>query len=541
VLRLAVPKRHAATEKRSFPDLTPVAGGDWSPGWDAYEGGPDLVSSISRGELRRVVWSALPGDDPMLLLARAAAAAAAAGRGALLCVPDHRDVARLSAALDQVVGADRHVVLTADLGPSTRYGAFLRVLRGQARIAIGTRAAAFAPVQDLGLLAIWDDGDDLYAEPRAPYPHTREVLLQRSLDEDVTVVVGGFARTVEAAHLVSTGWASQVVGARDTVRHRAPRVSVSGATDAELARDPFARAARIPSVVHAVIGEGLAHGPVLVQTPRLGYVPGLVCETCRAPARCPRCSGPLRSLGGHRPPACSWCGDEADGWACASCGGRGLRAVVVGEERTAEELGRAFPRHQVIRSSGARVLDVVADRPALVIATPGAEPLAAAGYAAVVILDTWLPLSRPSLRSAEEALRRWFNAAALARPVEGRVAVVGEASLAVIQALVRWDPAGFASREAEERISAHLPPASRVALVSGAQAAVVEAIADLDLPPGAEVLGPVEGEPGQTRVVVRAPRRYGPQLSRVLVEMQGVRAAKRRTSVRVQVDPPDLT
>jgi primosomal protein N' (replication factor Y) len=159
----------------------------------------------------------------------------------------------------------------------------------------------------------------------------------------------------------------------------------------------------------------------------------------------------------------------------------------------------------------------------------------------VVILDTWLPLSRPSLRSAEEALRRWFNAAALARPVEGRVAVVGEASLAVIQALVRWDPAGFASREAEERISAHLPPASRVALVSGAQAAVVEAIADLDLPPGAEVLGPVEGEPGQTRVVVRAPRRYGPQLSRVLVEMQGVRAAKRRTSVRVQVDPPDLT
>ncbi len=128
-------------------------------------------------------------------------------------------------------------------------------------------------MRDLGLLAIWDDGDDLYAEPRAPYPHTREVLLQRSQDEGVSVLVAGFARTVEAGHLVASGWADEMAAPRDSVRARAPRVSVSGATDTELARDPFARAARIPSTVHAAIGEGLEHGPVLVQTPRLGLRP----------------------------------------------------------------------------------------------------------------------------------------------------------------------------------------------------------------------------------------------------------------------------
>ena len=52
--------------------------------------------------------------------------------------------------------------------------------RGTRRIVVGTRAAAFAPVHDLGLAAIWDDGDDLHAEPRAPYPHAREVLLTRA-------------------------------------------------------------------------------------------------------------------------------------------------------------------------------------------------------------------------------------------------------------------------------------------------------------------------------------------------------------------------
>ena len=46
-----------------------------------------------------------------------------------------------------------------------------------------SRAAAFAPVRDLGLVAWWGDGDDLLDEPRAPYPHVREVLLARAADE----------------------------------------------------------------------------------------------------------------------------------------------------------------------------------------------------------------------------------------------------------------------------------------------------------------------------------------------------------------------
>ncbi len=81
-----------------------------------------------------------------------------------------------------------------------------------------------------------------------------------------------------------------------------------------------------------------------------------------------------------------------------------LRAVVTGERRTAEELARAFPGVAVRTSSGAGVLASVPATPALVIATPGAEPTADEGYAAAVLLDAWALLARPSLRAAEEAL-----------------------------------------------------------------------------------------------------------------------------------------
>jgi primosomal protein N' (replication factor Y) len=499
------------------------------------------------------VWSALPGDRWPSLLAQAAAATCASGRGTLLCVPDHRDVARLDAALTEILGgAGRHVVLTADLGPAQRYRAFLAVARGAVKVVVGTRAAAFAPVHDLGLVAIWDDGDDLYAEPRAPYSHTREVLLLRAQEERCAALLGGFARTVEAEYLLRTGWAGEVAADRGTLRAASPQVAITGATDRELERDPHARTVRLPRTAFDAIRDAVAHGPVLLQTPRQGYAVVLACDTCRTPARCPACSGPLRLVAPHQPPSCRWCGTEQPAWACPECGGRGLRAPVLGERRTAEEIGRAFPQVPVRTSGGDRVLATVGPEPALVVATPGAEPVAEGGYGAVVLLDTWLMLARPGLRTAEESLRRWLAAAALARPADlgGRVVAVGEPSDPALQALVRWDPAGFARRELEDRQSAHLPPASRLATLTGPEPDLVEALAALTLPSGAEVLGPVpvaaapaaEPSPGppQLRVVVRVPRPAGAALSRTLVELLGVRAARKLPAVRVQVDPVEL-
>jgi primosomal protein N' (replication factor Y) len=215
---------------------------------------------------------------------------------------------------------------------------------------------------------------------------------------------------------------------------------------------------------------------------------------------------------------------------------------VLGDARTAEELGRAFPGVTVRTSSGERVLSDVGAEPHIVVATPGAEPVAAGGYAAVVLLDTWLLLSRVDLRAEEEALRRWANAAALVRP-GGRVVAVGDPGHPALQALVRWDPAGFAARESAERAGAHLPPVSRLATISGDPGAVDDALTLLAAPADAEVLGPVPlggDESGAVRVVVRVPRAHATALSAALLELQRVRSARKLDPVRVQVDPPTL-
>ena len=550
VLRLAVPPRHATVEKQASPPFRGinVDGSAAASAWSTYTNGSAFIRHLASGENPRTVWSAVPGADWPLLLAHAAAVTAGSGRGVILSVPDGKDVARLDAALSGLLGSGAHVVLTADQGPAERYRAFLAVSRGSVKVVIGTRAAAFAPVHELGLVAIWDDGDDLYSEPRAPYPHTREVLLQRVEEQSTAVLLGGFARTVEAQYLLVTGWARPVVADRATLRDVAAPVAITGSTDQELSRDPRARSARLPKTAFDAIREALRSGPVLLQAPRQGYATSLACDRCRTPARCPRCTGPLLISLAHRPPTCRWCAHQEHAWSCAECGGRGLRAPVLGDRRTAEEIGRAFPAVTVRTSSGDKVLAEVPDRPSIVVATPGAEPVAESGYACVVLLDTWLMLSRTDLRTTEESLRRWMNAAALARPAGrgGRVVAVGESREPVLQALLRWDPAGFAEREMEDRRSARLPPASRLATVTGEPDAVTAALTALRLPEGAELMGPVpvaatagEGQ-SEVRALVSVPRRLGAELARALVEMQGVRSAKKMAAVRVQVDPVGL-
>jgi primosomal protein N' (replication factor Y) len=115
--------------------------------------------------------------------------------------------------------------------------------------------------------------------------------------------------------------------------------------------------------------------------------------------------------------------------------------------------------------------------------------------------------------------------------------VVGDPAQPVVQALVRWDPSGFARREAESRAGAHLPPASRLATITGEAGAVDEALTLLERPVGCEVLGPVPVGDDQVRAVVRAPRAQAVALSRALGEVLRVRSARKLDPVRIQVDP----
>lgn len=555
VLRLAIPPRHAKVEGEAVAELGPLACAEFDGApWGAYDQGRQFLGALREGRAARAVWQALPGETWSDRLAEAAATVVDSGRAALAVVPDQRDVDALYESALRYVDPTRVVALSAGLGPAQRYRRWLAALRGHARFVIGTRSAVFAPVAALGLVIVWDDGDDSLAEPRAPYPHAREVAMLRAHQLRCAALIGGHARTAEAQALVRSGWAHDLVAARSVVRARAPRVTALEDSAFAQERDAAAYTARLPTMALDAARAALAaQRPVLVQVPRRGYVPALACGKCRTVARCRHCTGPMslpdRDTAGA---VCRWCGRAETVLRCARCGSGAVRAVVVGARRTAEELGRAFPGTTILTSGGDAVVTEVPAQPAVVVATPGAEPRVSGGYGAALLLDGWALLGRQDLRASEDALRRWMAAATLVRDRNdgGVVAVVAESAIPTVQALIRWDPVGHAESELDSRAEVGLPPAVHLAAIDGAPEAVAALLGAAQLPDQADVLGPVElpagarrpasnsGDGVVSRMLIRVPRTRGLELAAALRRATGVLSARRdQQPVRVQLDP----
>jgi len=530
IVRLAVPNRQVRVEKayiaaEESPPLEPLA-----PPTRIHGYGDGVVETAIAARQRLaidavpLVAEVEPGvwvGEWAVTMAATAAATLAGGATAILAVPDYRDQEQLAAALAAILPARRIIRLDAKQSNPDRYRAFLRCLGDDPVVIIGNRSVVYAPAANLGLIAIWDDGDPLHSEPLSPYVHARDAALVRQEQQGCALVFIGHARSTEVERLVEVGWVHSLSPQPAVL----PKVVPTAQQSSE---DRLAAQARIPSTAWRAARAALESGPVLVQVARPGYAPRLACADCKRSARCMKCEGPLGQKSSRSTPACNWCGALAVEWKCANCEGERLRFVGSGAGRTAEDLGRAFPGVRIIVADGERPILTVGAEPALVIATRGAEPIAAGGYRAVLLLDGESMVARESLRVAEDCLRWWSNAAALAAR-RAPIVLVGVGG-ALASAFVTWRQADFARSELADRRALRFPPAVRVATVTGTVQAVSDAIAGVNVA-GPDILGPVDVDGGGVRTIVRFDYAQGAEIAAGLRAEVVKSAANRRRAL----------
>ncbi|GAA2024311.1 primosomal protein N' [Agromyces tropicus] len=548
VLRLAIPPRYVRAERAwraAEPDPGPLP---TAPGpVEGYEPGR-VERGIDAGERMALAADARPVrlssgtwvGGWARTVAQAAAHALAQDRSTVVAVPDYRDQEQLEAALADLVDPRRVLRTDARQTGPARYRAFLDATGDAARVVIGNRSTVYAPAARLGLVVVVDDGDALQSEPLAPGVHSRDAALVRQEQSGAALVLLAHSRSVDVQRLVGLGWVHDVPlrrGAR-------PKVVLT-----EQQAAPESGGARIPSAAWREAQAAVVEGPVLVQVARPGHTPMLVCDRCREPARCAACGGALAVPRAGGTPACTLCGTRASGWRCPVCEGTSLRAAVVGATRTAEELGRAFPRARVVVSDGERPIVRVGHEPQLIVATRGAEPLADGGYRAVLLLDGERMLLRESLRVAEDCLRWWSNAAALAAP-GAPVFLVGVGG-AIGTALATWRQPAWAAEELEARRALRFPPAVRMASLVSSRERLGGALERLRGMDGVDVLGPTPVDDGLERAVVRFGYAAGAEVAQRL-KGEAIRAATERRRpvagrrpgrppvLRVRMDDPDL-
>lgn len=545
VLRLAIPQRYVRQEKSwqsgDLPSSPSVESPPAVPGFSEA-----ILDAMARAGARTVVTPTggviedavgKPRPRATEVVAGLVHRVFARGQSVVVSVPDWRDIEHYRAALTEHLPSSSLVESHSDLPGATRYLNFLRGLEHTPVIVLGNRHAVYQPVWNLGLLVVVEDGDDAHREPLAPYPHTRDVALVRAGQSNTAVVFTSSVPSLSATRWLSMGFCE---GVRSTEQSR-PTVIPTALT---LGSDTDVSPARLPTQAHQAAKEALVTGPVLVQVFRSGYSTGLACKTCNERGVCSRCQGPLRLRSTQQSPSCSWCGNTESPWRCVACGGNTVVPRGQGIGRTVNDLGKAFPRVPVIRSDGDNRLLEVAHRPALIVATRGAEPVCPGGYRVALLLDGLAMLSRESLGTLEDTVRSWENAISLVHP-NGRVFVTeveGTPGLAVASGSYQ----GLLGQELTERESTRLPPALRMASVTGPSAVVAdirERILTLD--PSIDALGPVGVGEGLTRTILRFSYFLGPLVTAELraVHLQHISRQGRNKTLRVKIvvdDPGQL-
>ncbi len=490
VLSFIAPSRRASVEK----ELLPVE--------DATV--PTPPSLGEGGGPRRGVLTVLPHQELGVFLA-AAQSQKEAGRSTLLVVPTAEQSSRYAALLRE--NSDLRVgVYDAQSPPDRRYRTYLKSRLGQFDVVVGTRSTVWLSPPNLGGIVVWDSGDDRLREPRSPRFDALDVALARSHHEGLDLLVPAYSRSVKAEALAQTGWATgRVPSVVDTTRS-IPKIEFFDLFDQE-AEGPSGRML-LPSAAYRTIRAGLTTGSVLVQVAAAGYLTEVT--------------------------------DQREGPA------GGDTYTRKGAERIAEEVQRAFPEATVVASTAsATVLREVAGQGTIVVATPGAEPQAQGGYGSVVIAQSQVAVYREELDAPLEALRRWMNALALARPLAPAL-VIGSLPPELAQALSAWRAEKVAEQVWQERVSLGFPPARHVVELLGPPRSVDAALQEVgDHADALELttMGRAEVSDGDLLegwALVSVPASRALALMELLAEVRMRLSKSRRTPLKIHVNPPSM-
>lgn len=443
----------------------------------------------------------------------------------LIIVPTARDLLRLGASL-----AEQDIEFTSldsNLPRADRYRNFLLASLGAASVVIGMRGAIFAPIPGLSEIYLHQENSEHYYERRAPYWNTREVAWIRSKLSNLDLHFTGYVPSLDVAIDID----------KKEISYQATREKISVVAQAS------SNGELIPSKIYQQVRKAIATGPVLFLVPAKGYATAISCAKCRNIAIC-ECGGKLSKSSAKSEPTCVLCSKRYLNWKCGWCGEARVFLTSRGIERFAEEIGRSFPNQLVIQSTASDPRDSVTSEPALVISTPGVEPIAEKGYAAVVMLQVDRFLSSSASNGVERAYSNFFAASALISDA-GVIALVSDDGSPITSALTTWNPATISKREIEQRISLQLPPISGAVQVVADSAELVRLKSALEsateesrAPKSLRVYGPTAGEGAKLTLLVDATEQI--ELVSLLREINKRRAISKKPLLAYRVNPYSL-
>lgn len=446
-----------------------------------------LAALDDAADRRPILLHGVTGSGKTAVYLAAIEAALARGVSSLLLVPEIGLTPAVFADFAAALGSEV-AILHSSLAPGERARQWRRLRRGEARVAIGTRSAVFAPLPRLGLIVVDEEHDASYKQQEAPRYHGRDLAVMRARLAGARIVLGSATPSLESYQHTTSGKYRLLEMSERVAKRPLPTVRIVDMGEDFRRRSALARANTPPGgdtvfsqpLLDALADRLARRQQSLLLLNRRGFAPVVLCRSCGACVQCRDCSLALTFHKRRAQLVCHFCG-----WAravperCPACDSEHVYFLGSGSEKVEEELSARFPLARVARldrdtaRSRRHFDDVLARfRAGELDILVGTQMIAKGhdvpGVTLVGVLQADLGLTFPDFRAAERTYQLLTQVAGRA----GRGAEPGEVLLQAhhaahyaVEAAARGDYTGFVEKDANFRRWMHYPPFAALAAV----------------------------------------------------------------------------
>lgn len=268
------------------------------------------------------------------------------GRQAMLLVPEIGLTPQVLRRFRSLFG-ERVAVIHSGLSMGQRLDEYKRIKRKDADIVIGTRSAVFAPLDNIGLIVIDEEGERSYKSETAPRYSTHDVARQRCACHSAVLLLASATPSIESYYLAEKGIYKLLEMKNRFHSNPLPQVNV---IDMNIERNE-GNPSEFSRCLTAEINDNLQKGEqTILLLNRRGFHTIVSCCDCYKPIYCPNCSVPLTYHKKNDRMMCHYCGYSCEPvTACPVCGSRHLKSMGFGTQKLEAELNMMFPQARILR------------------------------------------------------------------------------------------------------------------------------------------------------------------------------------------------
>ncbi len=326
---------------------------------DASESPEDIVFSPKQQEVYDGLLELMENPHPKCALLRGVTGsgktsvfvrlineAVKAGKSAMMLVPEISLTPQMVGKFRRLFGA-QVAVLHSSLSLGERADEYRRIQSGKARIVIGTRSAVFAPVRDLGIIVIDEEGEGTYKSENAPRYHARDVAKQRCFAHNAFLLLASATPSLESYYNAKSGRYSLFELDERYNNAVLPEVYIVDMREQRANGNPSSFSMPLLDEVQANLERG--EQSILLLN-RRGYHTSVRCAACGAASECPSCGVPLTYHKVNYSLICHYCGyTERMRQTCPKCSSRYVSMKGTGTQRIEDELAEIFPKARILR------------------------------------------------------------------------------------------------------------------------------------------------------------------------------------------------